>query len=230
MRMNDIEYEFTQDVIEKKITARSARSTRTHNGKRGAVKFPSDYKTKKEIKAMSGAVITYPSLKKPMSWEAFKNLPDDLKKEYITFIREEFGAPDKYIAEMFGISGKTLTLFLIDLKLNKGRGSAGRAKWKTAEFDAWRNGEEYLEEIPVEEPQPIVNTPEEVECKVENASDEKNATRCDSTMELAVPATGMLTFDTNVGQALRTIGLLLGNKRAKLTITWEIANETNADS
>lgn len=47
MRMNDIEYEFTKDVIEKKITARSARSTRTHNGKRGAVKFPSDYKTKK---------------------------------------------------------------------------------------------------------------------------------------------------------------------------------------
>ena len=217
MRMNDIEYEFTKDVIEKKITARSARSTRTHNGKRGAVKFPSDYKTKKDIKAVSGEVISYPSLKKPMTWEAFKGLPADLKKEYVTFIRDEFGAPDKYIAEMFDISGKTLNLFFADLKLNKGKGGGGKGKWKTAEFNAWRNGEDYSEEIPtVEESKPVI--------------EEQSAVMCDSTSELAVPATGVLTFDSNVDQALRTIGVLLGNKRAKLTITWEIVEETNADS
>ena len=222
MRMNDIEYEFTRDVIEKKVTARSARSTRTHNGKRGAVKFPSDYKTKKEIKAMSGAVIVYPSLKKPMSWEAFKNLPNDLKKEYITFIRETFGAPDKYIAEMFGVNTNTLGTYLIDLRLNKGRGGNGKAKWKTAEFYAWCNGEDYPEEIPVESPQPVVDTLEEAVREVQAEHEEQAATMYDSTPELAVPTTGVLTFDSNVDQALRTLGLLLGSKRAKLTITWEI--------
>lgn len=161
---------------------------------------------------MSGEVISYPSLKKPMTWEAFKGLPADLKKEYITFIRDEFGAPDKYIAEMFDISGKTLNLFFADLKLNKGKGGGGKGKWKTAEFNAWRNGEDYPEEIPtVEEPKPVI--------------EEQSAVMCDSTSELAVPTTGVLTFDTNVDQALRTIGVLLGSKRAKLTISWEIVEE-----
>lgn len=47
--MTDEKYEFLQDCRDKKITARSARSTRTHCGKGGAVKFPSDYMSKRRF-------------------------------------------------------------------------------------------------------------------------------------------------------------------------------------
>lgn len=42
---SDEEYAYRQDCKEKAITARSARYKRTHCGKGGAVKFPSDYMT-----------------------------------------------------------------------------------------------------------------------------------------------------------------------------------------
>lgn len=209
MRMSDIEYEFTRDIIDKKVTARSARSTRTHNGKRGAVKFPSDYKTKKEIKAMSGKVITYPSLKKPMSWDEFKNLPNDLKKEYITFIRDEFGAPDKYIAEFFGVSTNTLSTYFVDLKLNKGKGSGG-AKWKKMCFEDWCKGG-----------RPDVDPNTAIDLKAP-----EKVTHTRPSGYFAVPTTGAMSFESDVAQALSTINMILGEKRAKLTITWEIIEET----
>lgn len=85
--MKDEEFLFHSDCHEKKVTARSARNTRTHNGKRGKVKFPSDYLTKKEIKAMSGEVKSY-RLNEPMSWREFKAMPDDIKVTYIKLLRE----------------------------------------------------------------------------------------------------------------------------------------------
>ena len=76
--MSDEKYELMQDTRDKAITARSARSTRTHCGKGGAVKFPSDNLTKKEREAMNGKCETY-RMNDPMTWEQFKAMPDDLK-------------------------------------------------------------------------------------------------------------------------------------------------------
>ena len=47
--MKDEEYLFRQDSRDKALTARSARHKRTHCGKGGRVKLPSDYMTKKEL-------------------------------------------------------------------------------------------------------------------------------------------------------------------------------------
>jgi hypothetical protein len=80
--LRDEEYLFRQDVKEKSHTARSARYRKTHTGKRGVVKFPSDYMTEKEKKAMNGEVQTY-KLNDPMTWEEFKAMPDDIKAVYI---------------------------------------------------------------------------------------------------------------------------------------------------
>ena len=55
----DEQYVLREDTREKAITARSARHTRTHCGKGGAVKFPSDYLSKKELKAMNGETKSY---------------------------------------------------------------------------------------------------------------------------------------------------------------------------
>ena len=48
--MTDERYTFVSDVRDKKRTARGAFNKRTHCGKGGAVKFPSDFMSKKEIK------------------------------------------------------------------------------------------------------------------------------------------------------------------------------------
>ena len=85
----DEQYVMISDSIEKKNIARSSRCRKTHCGKGGRVKFPSDYKTKKELKAMNGDVKTY-NLNKPMSWTEFKALPEDLKITYIKKLRNEF--------------------------------------------------------------------------------------------------------------------------------------------
>lgn len=51
--MKDETYLFHSDCRDKKNVARSARNKRTHNGKSGGVKFPSDYMTKKEVGLMT---------------------------------------------------------------------------------------------------------------------------------------------------------------------------------
>ena len=45
--MDEYEWDFVKDSMDKKNIARSASHTRTHCGKGGAVKFPSDYLSKK---------------------------------------------------------------------------------------------------------------------------------------------------------------------------------------
>lgn len=138
--LSDEEYTLRQENRDKSITARSARHMRTHCGKSGGVKLPCDYMTKKELRAMNGAVAEF-NLRKPMSWERFKAMANDLQVEYINWIRDYFGAPDKYIAEMFGISQKTFSLYGTDLKLTAGKGTGnGKKKWEKESFLAWRTG------------------------------------------------------------------------------------------
>lgn len=47
--MKDETYSYISDVKEKGITARSARNRRTHTGKGGKVRFPSDSLSKKGV-------------------------------------------------------------------------------------------------------------------------------------------------------------------------------------
>lgn len=135
-RLPDEQWAMIEDSIDKKRTAASAFKQRTHCGKGGRVKFPSDNLSKKELKAMSGECKSY-RLNDPMSWDEFKSMPDDLKVTYINGIRERFGAPDKYIAEMFGISQGQLGLYLHDLKLEA---NAKVESWEKESFLAWRSG------------------------------------------------------------------------------------------
>lgn len=135
--MSEAEYELRKDSRDKKITARSARSTRTHCGKRGAVKFPSDYLTKKEKEAMNGKCETY-RLNSPMSWKEFKSMPKDLQKDYVKTLRKTYGVPNKALAEMFGVSSSCVNNYLptIGLAVGKGAGASKRG-WDGTKFWAW---------------------------------------------------------------------------------------------
>jgi hypothetical protein len=138
--LSDEAYEFTKDSIEKKITARSARNMRTHNGKGGPVKFPSDYLSKKELKAMNGECKSY-RLNAPMTWEEFKDVPDDLKVCYIKALRNKFNVPNNAIAEMFGVSAPVVTQHFKCYGLAEGKGaSASKRNWNKEGWLAWLHG------------------------------------------------------------------------------------------
>lgn len=162
--MNDEKYVFIQDVREKKNVARSARNKRTHCGKGGRVKLPSDYLSKRELNAMSGKCKSY-RLNEPMLWKEFKSMPDDIKITYIKLIREKFDASDSALAEMFGVSGCPVSKEMKRLGIAVGKRNKNH-KWNKDAFYAWVN------RVPVEKPvEPVEETQEVAEEVTEMPND-----------------------------------------------------------
>lgn len=206
--MKDEEYLFHADVRGKKNIARSARNTRTHCGKSGRVKLPSDYMTKKELNAMNGEVKSY-RLNEPMSWKEFKALPDDIKVTYIKLLREKFNCFDSAIAEMMGINKVTFSQEIKRLGLGHGTKHGGNRTWNEKEaFYAWAHGvpatkeaEDPIPEEPVPEAEPVI--------------EEKKA----------IPGTGNMVFEGKVEEVLKTIGVLLGGANVHISVTWDVLPE-----
>lgn len=153
--MSDEQYELMQDTRDKKSTARSAFNIRSHCGKSGC-NFAYEKLSKKELEAMNGEVKTL-RMNDPMSWEDFKALPEDFMTIYIKHIREKWGAPDKYIADAFGVDRNTFGRYMKTLGLSKGdSGHGDGAKtWNKDGFLAWWHGADpdavKATETPIEE-------------------------------------------------------------------------------
>lgn len=81
-QLSDEQRDFIEDCRDKKRTGYSSHNKRSHCGKSGGIKFPSDNLTEKQKRAMNGKVITY-QLSKILTDEEFNKLPDDIKKLYI---------------------------------------------------------------------------------------------------------------------------------------------------
>ena len=81
-RLTDEQRDFMDDCRDKKRTGYSSRNKRSHCGKSGGIKFPSDSLTKKQRRAMDGEVVIY-HLNEVLTDEEFNRLPDDIKKLYI---------------------------------------------------------------------------------------------------------------------------------------------------
>ena len=135
-RLPEEQWAMIEDSIDKKRTAASAFKRRTHCGKGGSVKFPSDFMSRKEWNNMNGEVVSY-RMNSAMSWDEFKELPNDLKVSYIKSLREKFNVPDSAIAEMFDVPMSKLTLYLKDLKLEMVHDVE---IWNKEAFLAWRSG------------------------------------------------------------------------------------------
>ena len=73
-----VEAAYKQDLIEKTVTARSARS---HANWGGGVRMPSDSLSRKERQGLNGEVTTY-NIGKPMTWEEYNALPEDIQTMY----------------------------------------------------------------------------------------------------------------------------------------------------
>ena len=81
-QLSDEQRDFIEDCRDKKRTGYCSHNKRSHCGKSGGIKFPSDNLTEKQKRAMNGKVITY-QLSKILTDEEFNKLPDDIKKLYI---------------------------------------------------------------------------------------------------------------------------------------------------
>lgn len=149
--MKDEEFVYKSDVRDKAITARSARHTRTHCGKGGRVRFPSDNLSKKELMKMNGEVKSY-RLNSPMGWAEFKSMPDDLKVVYIQALRKKYGVPDIQIGNMMGVHKATFIKEMSRLGLSRGQNCGGRKKWDEEGFFAWVNGVDVPTPVTEEEP------------------------------------------------------------------------------
>ena len=155
---SEAEREFLKDAADKKRTARGSHNRKSTRGRSGSVRFPSDYLTEKERKAMSGEVKSY-KLGAPMRWAEFKAMPDDLRVTYIRGLRETYRAPDTKIHEMLGISHTTCIKEFRRLGLCLGRNN-GLTGFDKAGWEKWLEREEPIptmeavEEITGEVPVP----------------------------------------------------------------------------
>lgn len=157
--MPDEQYVMISDSIEKKKIAHSSHNRKTHCGKGGRVKFPSDYLSKKELKAMNGDVKSY-NLNKPMTWEEFRRMPQDLQIMYIKKLRNEFGVPDIVLSKAMGVCKSSFSKAMkeLNLSLGKSAGATGK-KWLNSEksskfYEYWNKfnkKEDAVEEDSVEE-------------------------------------------------------------------------------
>ena len=136
--MTDEKYTFITDVAEKKRTARGAFNKRTHNGKGGKVRFPSDYLSNKERNKMNGEVREY-RMNSPITYSEFKKYPDDLKKKYVKRLRDMFDVSDTDIAAMMGVKAKTLNAALIKIDASGGR--RGKRKADYVAFENWKHND-----------------------------------------------------------------------------------------
>lgn len=186
-RLPDEQWMMIKDSIDKKNIARSSRYKRSHCGKGGYVKMPSDYMNKKERLSMNSEVRSY-NMNRPMSWHDFKRLPKDLKIEYIKKLRSEFDVPNLEIANFMGISTSHLSKTLTNLGLGLGKEkSLDSKRWygtnKATLFGIWLGGNTaeqiYSEEVNEGVLEPISETVEEPQNNVidicEDVHEEENS-------------------------------------------------------
>lgn len=220
--MTDEKYVFISDVRDKKRTARGSFNMRTHAGKGGAVKFPSDYLTKKELRAMNGETKTY-NINAPMDWKEFKSMPDDIEAMYIKALRERYGVMNINIAEMLGVHPVTFAKEINRLGFSgQGKGNR-RSNFDSEGWCKWLNGiRDPKEEIPVEEPveEPVVDVAEDVcepmeVCEVEP-------------VRIAVPKTGQMLFEGDARSVAKAIEQILQDSKVKITVRWEMMPEGGA--
>ena len=228
-RMSDEKFLFMQDSKEKKSTARSARHTRTHCGKGGAVKFPSDYLTEKERKAMNGKCETY-RMNSPISWNEFKSWPDEHKITYIKLLRQKYNAPDSALATMFGVSKPVVSVYFKKLGLDSGKAAGGsRRKWNKEAFDIWcgkaveKPGGNCTENVVDAIETDAVLTKEDIE-KITVKDDMDTVGETDHSFNLAVPNSGTLTFEGEADNIMNSIKDILRNRYVRLNVQWTVTD------
>ena len=108
--------------------------------------------TRKQIEEKHGEVATY-NLNKPMPYEIYSSMPEDLQKEYLTKLYWTHGGTHEKIGKLFGFSGSLVRLWFVDKKIpTLSKGEAGRLKYERAKkWAAFLHGGTLVKELIPEE-------------------------------------------------------------------------------
>lgn len=124
----------------KKISNSARRMNRT--GK-GPIRFPSDYLTNKEKKAMNGECKTY-KLDGPCTWAEFKSMPHDIQCQWVNRQKESYGVNYRMLGQLFGAHQSSVSKYFAAHKLPSCNGQSrinGRdAVIREAKWEAFCNG------------------------------------------------------------------------------------------
>lgn len=193
--------------------------------------LPSDNLTAKQREELNGPMKTY-NLKKPMKWEEFKDMPDDLKKEYLLFLNRTYHASARRIAVMFGVPRNTLHYYLNTLSEDPRFILAGFRK-PTPEWEKFIGGDVAGRESSegTEEPVPVapavaekmdeVLTAIKTRTEIPNLDDfesaEKDAPKANTKPELVVSAIRMTAVGTAEDLAFLLKSSLRSDKHYRLS-------------
>lgn len=108
--------DFDYDVRQKKQLVPSARR-RVNGSKSKKCSLPSDHLTPGQLARLSGPCVTI-RMNEPISYEAFKLIPDNLKREYLIGLRDRYRVSQARVAKMMGASTGTLCMLYARLRIN----------------------------------------------------------------------------------------------------------------
>ena len=146
--MTDEEYVFHETSRERKRNGYGDYHKKRQGGK---PRLPSDHLSEKERKSMNSEVTTY-ELDKPRNWYEYKELPEDIKKEYLNLLYTKYGATNSMMGGMFGVAISTIKYEKNRLGINQ---PAPRGKTPKAKHEKWIAFYKKAEEVP---PQVIEKT------------------------------------------------------------------------
>lgn len=219
--MTDEAFVCVQDIRERKRTARGIHNKRTHNGKGGRVKTPSDYLTKKERLEMSGECVSY-KLNEPMTWEQLKTCPKDIQKEYLDLIIKRYNPERQAVMDMLGITAYRMDAISGEFGIKWPKGA--KVATRNDAFNAWRHGVPLAIETVTEEEQKLVE-------EVVATPDEELGGHPDPVGEpgplprllgRCIPQSGRIVMSGTPAEIAETIAAFLGSAEIRCTVEWEV--------
>jgi hypothetical protein len=213
-RLPDEQWDMIKDSIDKKNIANSSHNRRSHCGKGGSIKLPSDYLSSKELKAMNGEVKSY-RINEPVMWSEFKKFPKDIQNMYIKSLREKYNVTNNALAKAMGISNAAFNKRIKELGLNLGKKVCGKSRM-------WNNSEDALRFWKWWGINAICEEDKEMK-----KSDFKEAFKPITTVSnyKSVPENGNLMFECNADSALNTLKAVLCNSKVHLDVSWDVIEE-----
>ena len=146
---NEVFETYCEDMLDKAKVVHSVRNSRPHKTQMEL--------SWKEIENMHGETKIY-NLNKPIKWDEFNSMPDDLKIQYIKVLRQRYGVSDTKIGEMMGVAKQTISRVVVTLGIGHGlEGKRDKSKYDAAgwcEFVNGKSGKASLEIIANPEPVP----------------------------------------------------------------------------
>lgn len=186
---------------------------------------------------MNGECKSY-KLNNPLSWDEFREMPDDIKGTYMKLLRNKFNVPDKYVAEMFHVCRDHFSRYCIEHGVPR-KETGSRSAWDKEGFYAWINGVtngatenvdpfESEQNVPVVEygipAEDIPNDIHEVEPNEEPAFSEPVPAPV-SVPVTATPESGNLVFRCNANLALNMLVQILGDSKARISVQWDLIHD-----